>query len=80
MVNSSSGVTAVAQHRPQAPEQRRPFPWHEAAVAEDAAGFEPRPELRGRVQPETFTHGSAAQRSSAFRQGYQGGAPACGIR
>ena len=34
----------------------------------------------GRVQPETFTHGSAAQRSSAFRQGYQGGAPACGIR
>jgi len=35
---------------------------------------------RGRVQPETFTHGSAAQRSSAFRQGYQGGAPACGVR
>jgi predicted metalloprotease len=34
----------------------------------------------GRVQPETFTHGSAAQRSGAFRQGYQGGAPACGIR
>jgi uncharacterized protein len=35
---------------------------------------------RGRVQPETFTHGSAAQRSTAFRQGYQGGAPACGLR
>jgi predicted metalloprotease len=35
---------------------------------------------RGRVQPETFTHGSAAQRSSAFREGYEGGAPACGIR
>jgi predicted metalloprotease len=35
---------------------------------------------QGRVQPETFTHGSAAQRSGAFRQGYQGGAPACGIR
>jgi predicted metalloprotease len=34
----------------------------------------------GHVQPETFTHGSAAQRSGAFRQGYQGGAPACGIR
>ncbi|HEU4734712.1 MAG TPA: neutral zinc metallopeptidase [Kofleriaceae bacterium] len=34
----------------------------------------------GRVQPETFTHGSAAQRSGAFRQGYQGGAPACGVR
>jgi predicted metalloprotease len=35
---------------------------------------------QGRVQPETFTHGSAAQRSGAFRKGYQGGAPACGIR
>jgi predicted metalloprotease len=35
---------------------------------------------QGRVQPETFTHGSAAQRSSAFRQGYQGGVAACGIR
>lgn len=35
---------------------------------------------QGHVQPETFTHGSAAQRSGAFRQGYQGGAPACGIQ
>ena len=35
---------------------------------------------RGRVQPETFTHGSAAQRKAAFQRGYQGGAPACGIR
>ena len=34
----------------------------------------------GHVQPETFTHGSAAQRSAAFRRGYQGGATACGIR
>jgi len=34
----------------------------------------------GRVQPETFTHGSAAQRSGAFKQGYQGGAAACGVR
>jgi predicted metalloprotease len=32
---------------------------------------------QGRVQPETFTHGTAAQRSGAFRQGYQGGAEAC---
>lgn len=34
----------------------------------------------GHVQPETFTHGSAAQRTGAFRQGYQGGAVACGIQ
>ena len=34
----------------------------------------------GRVQPETFTHGSAAQRSSAFRRGYQGGAAACELK
>ncbi|HET9624605.1 MAG TPA: neutral zinc metallopeptidase [Kofleriaceae bacterium] len=31
------------------------------------------------VQPETFTHGSAAQRSAAFKRGFEGGAPACGV-
>jgi uncharacterized protein len=35
---------------------------------------------QGRVQPETFTHGSAAQRSSALRRGYTGGPQACGVR
>jgi predicted metalloprotease len=34
----------------------------------------------GHVQPETFTHGTAAQRSSSFHRGYQGGAAACGIQ
>jgi predicted metalloprotease len=34
----------------------------------------------GHVQPETFTHGTAAQRSGSFRRGYQGGAAACDIR
>jgi predicted metalloprotease len=34
----------------------------------------------GHVQPETFTHGTAAQRSGAFRRGYDGGATACGVR
>ena len=33
----------------------------------------------GRVQPETWTHGSAAQRSSSFRKGLGGGVAACGI-
>jgi predicted metalloprotease len=31
----------------------------------------------GRVQPETWTHGSAAQRSSSFKKGLAGGIEAC---
>jgi uncharacterized protein len=34
----------------------------------------------GRVQPESFTHGTSAQRSGSFRRGFQGGAAACGMR
>jgi len=34
----------------------------------------------GRVQPETWTHGSAAQRSSSFKRGMSGGVAACGLR
>lgn len=33
----------------------------------------------GRVQPETWTHGSAEQRSTAFRKGFGGSAAACGV-
>ena len=36
-------------------------------------------QAQGRVQPETWTHGSAAQRSSSFKKGYQGGASACDL-
>ncbi len=35
---------------------------------------------QGRVQPETWTHGSAAQRSAAFKKGLQGGVASCGLR
>jgi uncharacterized protein len=34
---------------------------------------------QGRVQPETWTHGSAAQRSGSFKKGLDGGVAACGI-
>lgn len=33
----------------------------------------------GRVRPETFTHGSAADRQNAFQRGLRGGAAACGL-
>jgi hypothetical protein len=35
---------------------------------------------QGHVQPETWTHGSAAQRSGAFKRGFEGGVAACDIR
>jgi predicted metalloprotease len=34
---------------------------------------------QGYVQPETWTHGSAAQRSSSFKKGFEGGAQSCGL-
>ena len=34
---------------------------------------------QGHVQPETWTHGSAAQRSAAFKKGHAGGIQACGL-
>jgi predicted metalloprotease len=33
----------------------------------------------GRIQPETWTHGSAAQRSTAFKKGLEGGVSSCGM-
>lgn len=36
-------------------------------------------QAQGYVQPETWTHGSAAQRSSSFKEGFQGGPSACGL-
>jgi len=34
---------------------------------------------QGYVQPETWTHGSSAQRKESFEKGYKGGGAACGI-
>jgi predicted metalloprotease len=35
---------------------------------------------QGRVSPETWTHGSAEQRATAFKKGLEGGVEACGVR
>ncbi|HEY1817688.1 MAG TPA: neutral zinc metallopeptidase [Kofleriaceae bacterium] len=35
---------------------------------------------QGYVQPETFTHGTSAQRKGSFEKGYEGGGAACGIK
>jgi hypothetical protein len=34
---------------------------------------------QGYVQPETWTHGSSAERKASFQKGFDGGAAACGI-
>lgn len=47
-----------------------------AAVGDDAL----QRASRGRVVPDSFTHGTSAQRARAFRDGLEGGAPAsCGL-
>ncbi len=35
---------------------------------------------QGRVQPETWTHGSAEQRSASFRRGFDRGVAGCGLK
>ncbi|TDD56410.1 hypothetical protein E1286_01890 [Nonomuraea terrae] len=58
----------------------RPFTQTEIAQALDAAAAvgDDRIQQRtmGRVDPESFTHGSSAQRVNAFERGYENGSPA----
>jgi predicted metalloprotease len=35
---------------------------------------------QGYVRPETFTHGTSAQRKASFEKGYEGGRVACGVK
>jgi predicted metalloprotease len=52
----------------------------EALTAASAIGDDTlQKQAQGHVQPETWTHGSAEQRSSAFKKGYQSGVSACGL-
>jgi predicted metalloprotease len=48
-----------------------------SAVGDDAL----QRQAEGRVHPESWTHGSSAQRTASFRRGYEGGTlEACGAR
>ncbi len=50
----------------------------EALTAAAAVGDDKLEQQAGQVvRPETFTHGSAAQRSAAFKDGLKGGLDAC---
>jgi uncharacterized protein len=46
-----------------------------AAIGDDTL----QKKTQGHIQPETWTHGSAAQRTAAFKNGFEGGARACGF-
>ncbi len=54
--------------------------YEEAMTAAAAIGDDTiQRKTQGRVQPETWTHGSAAQRTAAFKKGYDRGLAACGL-
>lgn len=72
-----AGVWAANAKNPQGQSVMEPGDFEEGMRAAEAIGDDTlQKETQGRVVPDSFTHGTSAQRMNALRTGYQSGNPA----
>jgi|SRR6185312_2880002 len=72
-----AGVWAANAKNPEGQSVMEPGDFEEGMRAAEAIGDDTlQKETQGRVVPDSFTHGTSAQRMSALRTGYQSGNPA----
>ena len=72
-----AGVWAANAKDPQGRPVMEPGDFEEGMRAAEAIGDDTlQKQTQGRVVPDSFTHGSSAQRMNALRTGFQSGDPA----
>jgi hypothetical protein len=72
-----AGVWAANAKTPEGQSVMQPGDFEEGMRAAEAIGDDTlQRETQGRVVPDSFTHGTSAQRMNALRTGYQSGDPA----